>query len=198
MKAVRALTILAAALVLAGCPNRHAGARLIYTPAPPPAAKPSAPAQAGVMVIEQPAPPARAESAPAHQEALDTAPVQAPVSHHRPARAGTPENAGHEASDANAAAVTAPPATPPQLAPASSAQQKVELEHRIGELKRGIQERINRLSQRQLSSVDRKALQDARLFLSQADQAAGQGDLQQSLNLAQKADLLIAAVEKRY
>ncbi|MGH9395351.1 MAG: hypothetical protein ACRD18_00685 [Terriglobia bacterium] len=197
MKVTRALTILAVSLVLTGCPKRQVGTRLIYTPAPPPAAAP--PAQGGVLVIQPPAPPMPAESAPKPQEAVDSTPTQKPIHRRRAVHDETPDATAHGNTDEAAGAATeAPAASPPQLAPASSAQQQVELEKRVGELKGAIQQRIERLSHKNLSTADRKALQDARLFLSQADQATQQGDLQQSLNLAQKADLLIAAVEKRY
>lgn len=84
------------------------------------------------------------------------------------------------------------------MEPARSAQQQIELERQIGALRGAVSQRIERLSHMSLSAADRKALEDAGLFLSQADQAMRGGDLQQSLNLEQKADLLISAVEKRH
>ncbi len=77
-------------------------------------------------------------------------------------------------------------------------QQKTALQQQIGALKEGIQLRISRLSRLGLSSEDRRALNDARRFLSQSDTAVKQGDLQQSLKLAEKADLLVSAVEKNH
>ncbi|MGH9327425.1 MAG: hypothetical protein ACRD2B_12180 [Terriglobia bacterium] len=89
-------------------------------------------------------------------------------------------------------------AAAPPLEPPTSTEQQVALEARLNGLKQDLRRRIAVLSRLKLSRNDRKALRDAQLFLSQTNQAMKQGDLQQSLNLAEKADLLIQAVEKRH
>lgn len=85
-----------------------------------------------------------------------------------------------------------------QLQPLRSPQEQAALQQQINSLKSGVEGRIGRLSHLNLSIADRKALEDASAFLSQADEAMKQGDLQESMNFAQKADLLVAAIEKRY
>jgi len=74
----------------------------------------------------------------------------------------------------------------------------MNLAQRINALRAAVEERIQRLNHSSLSTADRKALQDAHAFLLQTGEAMKRGDLQESMNLAQKADLLVAAVEKRH
>jgi hypothetical protein len=62
-------------------------------------------------------------------------------------------------------------------------------------LEQDIRQRLTRLNGMQLSSNDRKTLEDARTFFSQATHARASGDLPRALNLARKASLLLAALE---
>ena len=48
-----------------------------------------------------------------------------------------------------------------------------------------------------MASVDRKTLEDARLFLNQSRKALEGGDLQRAFNLARKASLLVEALEQK-
>lgn len=194
LKISRFLIILGVIPVLAGCPKRQTTLRLVYAPPPPeaPAPAPSSAKQTGAIVIEAPPPPQPAAAQPKKVEAPTTVEVpEAQPQHHE---------AVHDAkADANSAPT--PPATSaaaPPLEPPTSTEEQVALEARVLGLKQDLRRRITQLSHLSLSGDDRKALQDARQFLSQTDQAMKQGDLQQSLNLAQKADLLIQAVEKRH
>lgn len=184
-------------MLLAGCPARRQSTRLIYVPAPPTATAQGNSGQGGL--IEIPAPPPAVQVAPPKKpkEAVESAPLPRPAQRHRPSHDRATETAPDSATTP-AAAPEAPSPGAPELAPARSRAQQAELEKHIGDLKGAIRERIATLSRQRLSSADLKALEDARNFLAQADQASQQGDMQQSLNLAQKADLLVSAIEKRY
>ncbi|MGH9353990.1 MAG: hypothetical protein ACRD2G_17820 [Terriglobia bacterium] len=192
MKTAIVLSILSAALFVTGCLRRQTGPRLVYTPPPAAAPKPNLPQQTHVLIIEAPAPPPAAESTPKAGESEVSSPAPKPPRKHRTAQAGI-NAAGAEPETTEPAAADAPP-----LLPERSLQQQIDLEKQIGDLRSAVRLRIARLSRMNLSTEDRKALQDARLFLTEADRAMRENDLQQALNLAQKADLLISAVEKRH
>lgn len=190
LKTTKILLILALVGAVAGCPKRQTSLRLAYAPAPPAPAPTSPVSPPQVLIIENPPPPKPAESSPA------SAPVEsaahAPTPHHsrRAARSRKPEPPPEPAQTTVAEA--------PQLEPFRSPQQQTALEQHINALKAAVEGRIRHLSHSNLSAADRKTLQDAHTFLSQTDQAMKQGDLQESMNLAQKADLLVAAVEQRH
>lgn len=196
MKVAYALTIAGLAVLLAGCPSRHAGARLIYVPAPPVATVAGAKAQGGVMEIPAPPAPAEPEKAPKREEAVESAPSPPAAPRHR--------RASDRTEEAPAETVAPPPAEEnptagaPELAPARSHAEQAQIEARIHDMQIAIRRRIAALSRKRLSGDDRKALEDARQFLVQSREATQEGDVQQALNLAQKADLLISAIEKRY
>lgn len=197
LKAPPVIIAAASAVLLAGCPAHRQGARLIYVPAPPAAAAQGSSAQGGVLEIPAPPPAVQVEQPKKPEEAIESAPPPRPAQRRRPPHDRAQETVPDSATSPAAAAEVPPPGAP-ELAPARSRAQQAELEKHIGDLKGAIRERIAALSRRHLSSADLKALEDARNFLSQADQASRQGDMQQSLNLAQKADLLVSAIEKRY
>ncbi len=165
----------------AGCPKRQSTVRLAYVPAPP---APSPAGQGRVWVIQQPAPPQPAVSHPAPKPVRKVE-VKPPVTHPHVVHKTEPEAAPADTEPA------------PQLEPLGSEQQQNRMRYRIQGLQRGIERRIDSLIQRRLSDVDRKAVSDARVFLSQSREAMEAGDLTESLNLAEKADLLVSAVEKR-
>jgi hypothetical protein len=150
----------------------------------PPAPTPSEARQGGVWVIEKPAPPKPAV-ARARPKRARTVQVKPPVQH--------PHDVVHKTEPA---AVPQNPAPAPQLEPLSSEQQQDALRYQINSLQKGIERRIDTLTRRALSLVDQKAVSDARVLLGQSRAAMDAGDLTQSLNLAKKADLLVAAVEK--
>lgn len=192
MKTAIYVSIFSAALFLAGCFRRQTAPRLVYVPVPPAAAKAN-PAQSGnVLIIQQPAPPASVESAPKPEESEAESPAPKLPRRRKVAPSGTPE-ADTEANVPEPASADAP-----ALLPELSLQQQIDLEKQIGDLRGAVRQRMARLSRMPLSTEDRKALQDARLFLTEADEAMQSNNLQQSLNLAQKADVLISAVEKRH
>ncbi len=179
-------------LTLAGCAKRPTTVRLVYTPAPPPAPSSPVAEQGNVFIIQEPAPP--------QPETRRSKPQEA-----RPAVLEEPKLTPPRKVDRSEAGDSTPPKpevlpapSAPQLEPLTSVQQKAALQQQISALKEGIQLRISHLSHVGLSSEDRRALNDAQRFLSQSDTAVKQGDLQQSLKLAEKADLLVSAVEKNH
>jgi hypothetical protein len=142
------------------------------------------------MVIEKPA--------PAQPSVAETKPQAAP----EPVKESPPPPAQPVArKEVPAPPIAVPqPATAgaPQLEPADSSQQKASIQRHVNILQRGIEARIKRLSRLSLAGADRKTLEDARTFIAQSEDAKKSGDLSQASNLAQKADLLVQAIEKRY
>lgn len=194
LKILKLLILLSAIPVLAGCPKRQTTVRLVYAPPPPEPSAPSAsPAkQTGALVIAAPPASQPAVAQPKHVETPNTVTVRKA----RPRRHPTVHDENADLNSEPQPAATS--AAAPPLEPPTSTQEQVELEARVLGLMQDLRHRITLLSRLDLSRDDQKALEDARLFLSQTDQARKQGDLQQSLKLAQKADLLIQAVEKRH
>lgn len=197
LKASHVIVAAASAVLLAGCPAHRQGTRLIYVPAPPAVTAQGNSAQGGTLDIPAPPPAVQVEQPKKQQEAAESTPLPRPVQRRRPVHDRPAETAPDDTATP-AASEEAPSPGAPELAPARSRAQQAELEKHIGDLKGAIRERIAALSRQHLSNADLKALEDARNFLAQADQASQQGDMQQSLNLAQKADLLVSAIEKRY
>lgn len=143
-----------------------------------------------MLVIQKPAPappavtaPKPQEQPPEHIEQAATPPAP-PVKHKEVAAPASP-------------AATPPAGDAPQLQPMRSVQQQAALERQVKSLQGGLQRRMAKLSQRSLSAVDQKTLTDARTLLVQSNEAMKNGDFLQSLNLAKKADLLVAAVENQ-
>jgi hypothetical protein len=143
------------------------------------------------MVIQKPAPaepPAVAEVKPqrVREPARKTPPPPTQRVVHKPAP--------------QPAVVSTPPASAdaPPLEPASISQQQASLQQRVSALQQAIQARIERLNASNLPGADRKTLEDARTFVTQSQDAMKRGDWAQASNLAQKAALLVQAVEKRH
>jgi hypothetical protein len=135
---------------------------------------------------------------PAQPSVTETKPAPAP----QPVKVSPPPPAEPVArKDAPASPVVNPqPATAdaPQLEPANSSQQQASIERRVSTLQRAIEARIERLARLKLAGADRKTLEDAQTFIAQSKDANKSGDLTQASNLAQKAELLVQAIEKRY
>jgi len=183
------------ALFIWGCPKRQGPSRIVYVPAPTPAATQAttgtqapADANAPTMVIEEPAPP---EPAPAPPQEVP-APKETPHPHRRVLRREPPA-AGPE----NTPETVEPPAPQvPSLEPRESSAQEAALRRQIQGLQLDVRQRIAKLDQAGLSGVDRKTLDDARSFFAQSTQALNEGDLQRALTLARKASLLVLALER--
>lgn len=180
-------------MFLTGCFKRQTAPRLVYVPAPPAAPKPDLAQQGSVLVIQAPTPPPATESAPKSEGTEAAPPAPEPLRKHKAVQAGAVETGAAPDTAVEPAASSAP-----ALLPERSLQQQIDLEKQIGDLRGAVSQRIARLSRRTLSTEDRKAIQDARLFLTEADQSMRDNDLQQALNLEQKADVLISAVENRH
>jgi hypothetical protein len=175
-------------LGLPGCAKRQTAVHLIYVPAPPTAS--AATAQGGTLVIQKPAPAEPAVAKPKQQPVPEPPPEI-------PQRASQ-HVARREAPAAHVSTAQRPAADAPRLEEATSLQQQAHIEQNVNTLQRALEARINRLSRLNLAGADRKALEDARTFVTQSQDALKNGDLSQSSNLAEKANLLVQAVEKRY
>jgi hypothetical protein len=81
------------------------------------------------------------------------------------------------------------------LEPLQSSAQEADLRRQIQELQDDVRERIAKLNPAELSSADRKTLEDARAFFAQSTRALNEADLQRALTLARKASLLVSALE---
>lgn len=184
------LSVCALVMLLGGCAKRQGPARIVYVSAPAPPSL-AAPPQSNpeVLVVEEPPPPEPQEENPPSQT---TEPQPA-----RPARRPARTDTSPEPVEVPAPAETpeAPPAEVPALAPRESTAQEAELRQEIERLHREVRQRKARLNIARFSSTQRKTLEDANTFFAQSTRALAKGDLQRSLNLAQKAYLLVSALQ---
>ncbi len=154
----------------------------------PPAASPSPSVTPEVLVIEEPAPPQSEQAAPSEQPAPETTPARR---RHRaaPPSVVTPFEVVPEEQPV--------PAEAPALEARETPRQQVALRSQIQGLLESLRQRLGRLESLRLMARDRRAREDAHTFLTQSQQALEQGDLQRALNLAQKAELLVADLERQ-
>lgn len=160
--------------------------RVVYAPAPPAAATPTPAGESGTLVIEEPAAPEPAEVAPAESESPRPTPRR-----RRPLRTeplGATESAGEP--------VEPPPTEVPALEPRGSPGQQTALRQQVLNLQENLRQRAARLDGLRLTSEARKTLDDARTFLSQSERALLDGDFPRARNLANKASLLVSALEQ--
>ena len=179
------------ALLIGGCPKRQAPSRIVYVPSPPPAAtQPTAAEGAPAIVIEEPAPPEPAVTPPPAPET--SLPKVTPTKGRHGQRKEQPP-----ADTETPPETTEPPPAPqvPSLEPLQSSAQEADLRRQIQELQDDVRERIAKLNPAELSSADRKTLEDARAFFAQSTRALNEADLQRALTLARKASLLVSALE---
>ena len=205
------------ALLIGGCPKRQTVPRVVYVQ-PPPAASSTgvsnqpggtvahktsadanqADASAGSMealVIEEPSPPP--PPAPVTEPAPAAAAPAAPAPRHK-ARPRTDSHDTEEAADATDSVTPASPSEMPSLQPMSNAGQNDGLESRLRAQDDDIKRRISELDKNPgLSDTERRTLKDATSFWSQSVAAVQEHDLLKAQELAQKASLLLAALEKR-
>ena len=178
-----------AALLIGGCPKRQTTLRLVYVPAPPPSSAPASTQGTETMVIAPPPPPEPIQTGESPQQTPSPSSPSKPLRAHRRAAAATLPLSSQQTPDV-------PQPSSPALNSINSPHQEAALEKRVGELEAGVHRRIGRLASMRLSSAERKTLQDAGMFLAQAEDAGRRGDLLRSVNLVEKADLLIGAIEK--
>jgi hypothetical protein len=88
------------------------------------------------------------------------------------------------------------PAEVPALEPRESPGQQTALRQQILDLQGRLRQRTARFDRLRLSSEARKTLDDARTFLAQSERALLDGDLGRARNLANKASLLVSALEQ--
>ncbi|MBZ5545285.1 MAG: hypothetical protein LAO07_16660 [Acidobacteriia bacterium] len=187
---VRLYSVCGLALLIWGCQKRPTASRVVYVPAPPPAATPAPSGDSGALVIEEPQPPEEAiEPTPATE-----APSPKPIRRRpRPQRSDTSTSPTDIAPGPEEPASTEVPALEAREAPA----QQVALRQQIVGLQQDLRRRAGPLERRNLSAGDRKTFEDARMFLAQSERALADGDLQRALNLAQKAALLVSALDQQ-
>ena len=183
---------------MGGCPKRQVSkSMLVYVPAQAPRASAptasavAAPGDQQVLVIEEPAPPPEPEPA----EASPPQTAEEPTAQKRPKHPAHSETTTEPDDTSPPGTTEAPPAEVPALEPRQSTAQENELRAQFQKLDQDIQARLARLSGAQLAPNNMKALEDARTFYTEATRAVASGDLPRALRLAQKASLLLAALE---
>jgi hypothetical protein len=186
----RLYSVCGVALLIWGCQKRPTTSRVVYVPAPPPAATPASSKDSGTLVIEEPQPPEEtAEPTPA-PEAPEPKPVRRRP---RPARSDAASSSAETPPEPEEPALTEVPALEAREAPA----QQAALRQQIVGLQQDLRRRTSQLERQSLSAGDRKTFEDARTFLTQSERALADGDLQRALNLAQKASLLVSALDQQ-
>lgn len=137
-------------------------------------------------MIEEPAPPQSEQATPTEQPAPETTPARRRRA--APPSAITPVEVEPEEPE---------PGEVPALETRESPLQQVALRSQIQGLLENLRQRLGRLEDLRLMARGRRARDDARTFLTQSQQALEKGDLQRALNLAQKAELLVADLERQ-
>ncbi len=82
------------------------------------------------------------------------------------------------------------------MEPSESTAKESKLRGQVVQAQQQIQEKITSLSREWLSPTERETLQGARGFLQQSLRALQESDLQRASNLAQKASLLVEAIQQ--
>jgi len=175
------------ALLFGGCPKRNTGPGVVYIPTPPPAASPAEtvseqPTQA--IVVQAPAPPEPQQAAPTPVPA----PPPEPHSRRRIRR--------DERTRTDEASPQPEPANVPAMEPRESTARESKLRDQVVQTQQQIQQQITLLSREWLSPAERETLQGARGFLQQSLRALQESDFQRASNLADKAHLLVEAIEQ--
>jgi hypothetical protein len=186
----RLYSVCGIALLIWGCQKRPTTSRVVYVPAPPPAATPASSSDSGTLVIEEPQPPEEIVEPTPAPETPEPKPVRRRP---RPQRSDTSTSPADITPEPEEPASTEVPALEAREAPA----QQVALRQQIVGLQQDLHRRTSQLEHRSLSAGDRKTFEDARTFLTQSEHALADGDLQRALNLAQKSSLLVSALDQQ-
>ena len=174
------------ALLMSGCAKRQSGARLVYV-ASPPAVTSAVPTQeSGTLVIEEPATP-EPQELPAAAPLPAPAPKAAPQS--KPRRSSTQTGLAEPVAEE-------PPVELPPLEPAKSPGQGRR--QQLEKTQRDMRSSIEQFERSRLSNPERRTLAEAQGFLDQSTRALKEGDLPRAEKLADKARLLITALEQRH
>jgi hypothetical protein len=179
------------ALLIWGCQKRPTTSRVVYVPAPPIVATSPAPSgDSATLAIEEPQAPEETAEPASPAEAPEPKPARRRP---RPPRTDTVPSSAETTSEPEEPGSTEVPALEAREAPA----QQVALRQQIVGLQQGLHRRMGQLERRNLSGDSRKTFEDARTFLAQSERALADGDLQRALNLAQKASLLVSALDQQ-
>jgi type IV secretory pathway VirB10-like protein len=169
-------------LLITGCAKRQTGTRLVYV-ASPPAATTAAPQDSGTLVIEEPAKPQLEElPLPEPSDVLNT-PLPTPPKGTKP-RPSPPSP--EPLADVE----------PPPLEPANNAGQGGQ--QQLEKAQQDMSAHIAQLEGRHLTGAEGQTLTEAKAFLDQSKSALNEGDLPRAEKLAEKARLLITALEKEH
>ena len=171
------------ALLIGGCAKRQSATRLVYV-APPPAPQGGArAADSGTLVIEEPTVEEEPEADTQVNEAVQP-PQPAKSTSPRTRRTGAAQPPPPEPS------IEPPPPLEPAKNPGQGGRQQLEkVQHDMGVS-------IEQFERSPLSEPERQTLAEARAFLDQSTRALKEGDLPRAEKLADKARLLITALEK--
>jgi hypothetical protein len=173
------------ALLISGCAKRQTGPGLVYVASPPPATSAAPEQDSGTLMIEEPATP-EPEKLPLQEpsELLNT-PLSIPSSPKKsPSASSSPADALPEA----------PPVEPPPLEPAKNVGQADR--QKIQNTQNDVFVRLAQFESTRHSDAEKQTLAQARAFLDQSKSALKDGDLPRAKSLADKALLLITALEK--
>jgi type IV secretory pathway VirB10-like protein len=169
------------ALLIIGCAKRQSGTRLVYVPSPPAATTAPPEPDSGTLVIQEPAKPEVEElPLPEPSDVLNT-PLPTPPKGNKP-RPSPPS--------------PEPPADvePPPLEPANNPGQGHQ--QQLEKTQQDMGAHIAQLEGRHPSGAEGQTLTEAKAFLDQSKSALKEGDLQRAEKLAEKARLLITALDK--
>jgi hypothetical protein len=185
------------ALLIGGCPKRQTGPHIVYVQPPSAVSTAKQGLKTQEMLTIDAPPPAPAAARPTQQTAVSSAPQNAPATHNK-----TTVPRG----DAKATPATPEPAPPADATPAADTAQAPLLEpaspdsseEQIRVQESDVRHRIDSLSSANYSTAaDRQILEDAKSFVAQSEQALKAHDLLRAQELAEKAGLLLGALEQR-
>jgi hypothetical protein len=178
------------ALLIGGCPKRQTTPRIVYVQPPPsisPGSNTAAQSSPEAIIIQEPAPPALAEPAP--PVAATVPPPQAQSDKLNKRRPPVRE------SEETGATVQPPEVTEPplQLQPSGNDVGEAELNRLLEQMAVDLADLERRTN---LSQDQQRAIEDAGTFRKQSLKALQQHDLLRAKQLADKAELLIKAVQE--
>jgi hypothetical protein len=159
--------------------------RLVYLPARPPATSPVPAPDSGTLVIEEPAKPELEKLPLAEPSELLNTPLPTPPS---PRKATSVSSSPADSSPEGS--LVEPPPLEPANNPGQGRRQQLE------KTQEDIDSSIKRFVPTRLSEPERQTLGEANAFLDQSKAALNEGDLPRAEKLADKARLLIMALEK--
>jgi hypothetical protein len=183
-------------LLSTGCHRRQTASRLVYVSPPPSAGAPDIVLATDSIVIAEPEPPEdEVQTTDATGPEPETTPKRT-VRHRRSGaiRADSPAEAEEQPASPPAPA----PAGVPALEPQESPEKMARLRREVSTAQEDTLKRLTQLDRMALGPGDRKTLDDARAFLSQAARELEKGELMRSMNLVRKAALLVSAVEQSH